>query len=1219
MAGKRIRWAAWTAGLVMAAAPAAWGQFHFKDGMDAPGAAETFGITADTAAAGWKVTLTASSAPGNIFHPGERPRFEFQVESLTDEPIGGKATIEVIRYGGRGQPGNMWVPEFHRIAKVGEIALDMDVPAKGYRDLAVSPKTPETKGGYALVLELPGRGRAVLTSYVRTFKVPSRRVQFPKQSLENMPPAILQRLGIRAIRYGVGYIPTDDSRYAERLAWLDEQFRAMHAHHVTCTVEIGAGARGEDQPLGRARPHLDANGVMKGGKSDMAWLPECDDDYERFVYLLASKYGWPKGPVTGFMLWNEPWEGLSISGWGADMIRYRTLYKRMGDAVFRARKEAGVDVLIGGCDSSTNTWDKLLPEGVERSEFWPEYLDFCSIHYQGLSSPCLYRSWNNRKHYKGRVLIWDTESWVANTDDRFAGVVATNRACGYDRSMGIRGTNVTSVLSHHRVAHDVIRTAEGTKKIVQPIVSWPVAASVGAVQHFIGERDFREILFRKGLPWVYVFHGLEGRADDGTVVVLGDVHSLFGGRGKDVLFRGVRCLDEVRARKPLRDELAKLPASAAAKRSAILDELRERMPMTGATLTLEADPAIRPFDFYGNPLPARDGKIVVPLNEKGFFLRADPAKKGSFDRLLAALKTARIDGLEPLGIIARDPVTPIDDGATLRLRLTNMRNRPISGTLDVRLAGLKLDYPRKLSFGPRQQRWIDVKITPGEPRPDNAYLLSVRFDAGEAGLAVHDELMHVNLIARRSIEVDGKLEDWKGTLPQTIRTAAAGEASFEESMWLPFVKLPPGQAGGLAMAWVARDDKAFYFAAKIADDSPHPGSLRFATRDHDAAFYPKVSYSIDMRRRMEPQLLDAVKTAKAAPRGPEGKPRGKPACWNSAGGRLGVDLDLPAGKLTRVALYVVSRDRLEFRAVDRATGKQLAKSRVGNTRDGGYVIGEMSGKVRIELLRRNDRWGESGLYGVFLDATDTKAKKSPSARFERKADTKTGPAWAGTYGAAGYALAGGPKKLPAGVEMAMPAEVVRDKHVWPEGVRRFSYRQWPMLPSSYGQSGYDNVLLGFNALAPEEKDWLTHLPGRMPRFVGYKTTDYEYALNRVAGAHGGGTEVWRLECPGMPRKHFYPRQPKHPREGAVDGAKLVVRYEAGMRIVEAALPWEEIPEVRKLAEAGKPVKFSFRVNHSERRPTMELPLGRSAAEGISSAFHPDWSPSVPNELEFGWE
>ena len=104
----------------------------------------------------------------------------------------------------------------------------------------------------------------------------------------------------------------------------------------------------------------------------------------------------------------------------------------------------------------------------------------------------------------------------------------------------------------------------------------------------------------------------------------------------------------------------------------------------------------------------------------------------------------------------------------------------------------------------------------------------------------------------------------------------------------------------------------------------------------------------------------------------------------------------------------------------------------------------------------------------------------------------------------------------------------------------------------------------------------------------------------------------------MTYKHFYPRQPKSPGEGPAKG-QLKIRYERGTRIVECALPWSEIPDVKKLCDAGKPVKFSFRVNHQTRGLDMELPAGRSAAEGVSPSFHPNWAPHRPNELEFGFE
>jgi hypothetical protein len=999
---------------------------------------EVFGLSERRAA--FNVTMLESNAPGNVFHPGQQPEFVFQIENVTNRRIQAEGKIDVICYAQRGRPGDNWHPELVRLQELQPVSVKIELEPKAWRNITIEPKTPETKGGYGLVVDIGEFGRRYLTSYVRTFKPNLKRVQFPKQSLEEMPAPILARLGVQAIRWAVSYHPADSRRFARQWARIEEDLKSFHENKVTVVAEVGAGSA--PQPLGRGRPHLDANDVMKGGKQDLAWLPEYDDDYEEFVYKLASEYGWPKGPITGFMLWNEPWEGLSISGWGADMIRYRNLYKRMGDAVFKAREEAGVDVLIGGCDSSTNTIDKLFPDG---SDAFLPYLDFCSIHYQGLSSPVLYPKWHNRKHYKGRVLIWDTESWVANTDDRFAGVVATNRAAGYDRSMGTLSRIAVSTLSHKRVAKDKIRTKEGTETINRLIESRPLAAAYGAVQHFIGLREFKEILFKNGLPWVYVFHGLHGNPDDGMVVVVGDIGSLF--QKGTVLFNTVRSLDEVKTKQQMRRKLSSLSKDDP-ERIELAGRLKEPLPFVNAKMVIDvADEAFGLYDVYGNPVPTEHGKIVIPLRDQGFFLRANPDVPGSFARLIEAIRHARIEGLEPLEIIPYDMTAPIETHPVMRLRLTSMRNHAVVGKLRIQLGDLHVDYPKKMGFEPRQRKWVQVKVS-GEPRPDNTYPLFVTFDAGRDGMAVHEEQMHVNWISRKSIIVDGKLDDWRGVLPQTIKTDEAAKQSFEESMWLPFAEFEAGRArplgaGGFALGYMAYDDEHFYFAAKIADDTPHPGTLRFATRDEDADFYPKVCYEIKRGERI--------------------------------------------------------------------------------------------------------------------------------------------------------------------------------KHVWPKGVRRFSYRRWPLLPSAIPQKSFDNVLIGFNAIPMEQDEWMTHLPGRMPRFIWYKTTDYEYALNKVADEHGGGMEIWRLMAPGMPYKHFFPRQPKHPLEGAVKGGKLKVRHIEGTRIVECALPWSEIPHVKDLMDEGKTVKFGFRVNHKKRGPDMELAMHRSAAEGISHCFHPNWSRSWPNELEFGFE
>lgn len=1000
---------------------------------------ECFGLPAN-AKPDFKVTMLSSTAPGNVFHEGEQPQFTFQLENPGDQPLAVTGRVEVIRYAQPAFENDQWFPDLVRLETLAPAPLAVALEPKGWTNLTIAPPTPETKGGYGIVVDLGPRGRTFLTSYVRTFRPALERIQHPKQSLEEMPAPILERLGVQAIRWGVAYFKTgtpEDQRQWERIR---RELREFHDHKVTVVAEVGTGHQG--QPLERGRPHLDERGFMKEGeKEDLAWMPELDADYEEFCHRLVTEFGWPKGPVTAIKLWNEPWEGLSISGWGADMLRYRELFKRMGNAVFRARKETGVDVLIGGCDSSANTIDKLFAENWTD---WMPYLDFCSIHYQGLSAPVLFPQWNSRTNYKGRVLIWDTESWVANSDDRFAGVVAANRAAGYDRSMGTLSRNAISTLSHNRVAHDDIRTAGGTKRIERHIEAYPLAAAYGAVQKFIGEREFREILFTNGLPWVFTFDGLKGNPDDGTVVVVGDLATLF--EKGTPLFNGVRSLAECQAQETARRAFNDL-AAGDPRASALVRTLNRTQLLQGARLIIPAEPAFTLFDVYGNPVPSRDGKIEIPLNEKGQFLRANPQVKGSFETVRRALGAARVEGLEPLEIIAYDFTAPIETKPRLRLRLTSQHNQAIAGGLTVKLGGLAIELERSggdlaLSFAPREQKWITLPVS-GSPRADNTYPLSVAFEAGPHGKALHEELLHVNWISHKTVTVDGQLDDWAGALPQIIRTDAAAEQSFEERMYLPFEKAAAGKAGGLALGYVAADDTHFYFAAKIADDSPHPGTRRFETRDEDADFYPEVA-------------------------------------------------------LTQ--------------------------------RDG--------------------------------------------------------------------------KKV---------------EYRWPTGVRRFSYRRWPAIPSSMPQAPFDNVLIGFNAIPPAEKDWWTHLPGRFPNFIWRKTTDYEYALNKVADEFGGGTEIWRLLAPGMPVKHFLPRQPKHPLDGPVKNGRLIVRYEAGWRITECAIPWSEIPHVKALRDASRPVKFNFRINHDTRAADLTLSLERSAAEGISHSFHPNWIRQSPNELEFGFE
>lgn len=1153
-----------------------------------------------------------SSAPANTFWPGEKPKFTFQIVNNTNDLISENAKIEIIQYGSKGIPNDVWLPEMFKIADIQSISEKIDIPANGFVNIDIEPNLPETLGGYAIVLDMGKHGRKLATSTVRTFKANPVAIQYPKQSLDEIGEDFLSRIGVQAIRMGISYIPTTSRDYVSEMEKLNMKLKKYKDKNITVLLMFMEGPA--LIPLGIPRSFLDDQNVFLKTKQDYVWLPELDNDFQKFVKNICTNNGWPNGCVTAVSLWNEPWEGISISGWQADMLRYREIYTAMANGVLEARKK-GTDVLIGGCDSNSNAWDKLFSDGSMK--FLPVF-DFLSIHYQGMESPCLYPQWNNRKDYKGRVKIWDTESWVGNTDDRIATVVATNRSAGYDRSMGIYGGYMISRPHTGEGAKQRIRTIYGTKEIDAVPNVWSPAAAMGAVQHMIGERDFKELLFKNGLPWIMCFEGYQNKPDDGTVVVIGDIGEAFG--AENVLFRGVRGENEILDKEELLKKISHLPADSP-ELAKLNQKLTEYHALTGGKMTIKADPSFSLYDFYGNQVTPKRNKIEIPLSFQGYFLRTD-GSKGSFARLTSALKQGLIEGFEPVEIIAKDMVIRIEDKPVMELQLTNILNRPLNGSLSVKLSKLTINTTEKVSIKPNETKTVKVQVTMGNPTPDNTYPLDVIFDAGKDGKSFHHETMHVNLISKLTPTIDGKLDEWKKCLPQTI-SAGKSSVSVTEAAWYPFKQFDTSSKG-LASAFLGYDNEYFYFAAKVADNTPHPGTYRFETRNEDEFFYPDVAYKPDanLSFRKKDGKREVSENDQSALQNPNGSGR-LMHYWepdeNNIG--IGIDLNLPTNKTTQVAFYLPNLDtyNTEVNFWDLNTNALITTEQCDKLWDGCYLVYELSGNIRVTF--KGNWWYNVKLAGVFFDKTLNTATGSCSA-FPVKKDFDTKGNWKGVYGKDGCWVFGSNPSLSDGIEAKAIDNNLLIPLKWPEGVRHFSYRKDPVLPDNSTGMGFatDNVQIAFNVIPIGEDGYESTPRGTMPKYVGYKCTDYEYALNQVAPEYGGGTEIWRLLVPGMPEKHFYPRQPKSPFDGPVKNGKLAISHEGNTRITECAIPWSELPDVKKALDAGKTIKFSFRINDNGNMGNcMELARERSVSKRNSRAFHASWKEHWANEIEFGFE
>ena len=1161
----------------------------------------------------YDVTAIYSSAPANVFWPDDKVKFTFQLSSNIDEAITENASIHIIHYGTKGIPNDIWMPQMYKIAEVATIPVKVEMTPNGFQNITIEPEIPLSYGGYAVVFDLGKHGRRLGTSFVRSMAVSSVKMQYPKQSLDDLGVDFLSRIGVQSIRYGISYIATKHRDYQAEMRRFDEIMKQYKDNNITVLLMFGEGST--LIPLGTPRSFLDDQNTFLRTKQDYAWLPSMDEDFKEFVRAICRKHGWPNGPVTAVSLWNEPWEGISISGWQADMLRYREIYKAMAEAVLDVRKE-GIDILIGGCDSNSNAWDKLFGDGS--MDMLPIF-DFLSIHYQGMESPVLYPEWNNRKEHKGRVLIWDTESWVGNTDDRIGLVVATNRAAGYDRSMGIYGGYMYSGDSHvGGGAESVIRTEEGTTRIPKIHTTWSPAAAMGAVQNLIGEREFSRLLFQNGLPWIMLFDGYNGNIDDGTVVVAGDLGEAFG--AENILFRGVRSQNEIRQKIELYEKMKQLDENTSQYKD-LQREWARYNAIDGGTLRFKAHPSFQAYDSYGNIVEARNGMFEIPLNYRGYYLKTD-GSKGSYNRLIKALESAHIEGYEPIDIIAKDFLSPIQEGVEFELELTNILNKEVKGKINVEITGMELQYPDRLKLKPHETKTMKVKVLKGKETPENTYPLQVAFKSDQGEIAMHWENLHVNYISKKTIAVDGDLSDWKGAIGQTIKGSNTASISLTEAAWYPFKNFDTNTEG-LATAYLSYDEDNFYFAAKVADKTPTEGTYRFENRNDEEFFYPDTSYQQSVRAMRGKQVkrqADA-ENIKALQHPDTKQGRTLNTLENiETTQSIGYDLDLPVDSFVQVAIYLPDIDQYNIEIVvsDRNTGKDLASQKIDRLWDGAYAVMDLSGKVRIRCTALG-WWYNVKIAGLFFDPSTNNVTRQTAAVM-KPIDLDTKGNWKNKYGQYGYAICGLPLSLPENISVTEAIYDDKIPLIWPQGTRRYTYRKDPVLPDASMGQEMDNIMIAFNVIPIGEDGMQEKSKGTMPRFIGYKCTDYEYALNKVAEKHGGGTEIWRMLAPGMVRKHFYPRQPKSPMDGAVKDGQLEIRREGNTLYTECAIPWSEMPLVKEAIDAGKPVKFSFRVNdNGAGGACMELARERSVSKKNSRAFHPDWKEHWANEVEFGVE
>ena len=308
------------------------------------------------------------------------------------------------------------------------------------------------------------------------------------------------------------------------------------------------------------------------------------------------------------------------------------------------------------------------------------------------------------------------------------------------------------------------------------------------------------------------------------------------------------------------------PQHPVQRRSALEKQLQVDETLSGASMTLTGtlaggDGKFAEYDFYGNPVPPDDaGKIVVPLDGRGFFLRGQRqhwivrrAAEGDHRFAHRWHRAARQAG--PRHALA---------GRSARLLFppgTHQRAQsPRRGHAHRRRRRLKGRSPPRnpCTSDGNQTREIRIAVS-GQPSESNSY-------PDEDALR-RRRRWEIRLQRRHSCEHDRPSHDHRGWRSVRLERRAPADRDQHRHRRAPrsrsrrgcrLRKFEKGTGAGVATGYLAYDDKNFYFAAKVADSTPDGGTLRFTTRDDDQFFYPEKVQGTEheLQRHQSAPLLD---------------------------------------------------------------------------------------------------------------------------------------------------------------------------------------------------------------------------------------------------------------------------------------------------------------------------------------------------------------------------
>ncbi|MCX7011059.1 MAG: hypothetical protein NTW86_00580 [Candidatus Sumerlaeota bacterium] len=734
----------------------------------------------------WSVAQVRASQPGAVFQDGEA----IQLKVLFDQKIAGAYRIARVRCAGQLEG----IERGGKHAWAGPL-VDLAEVAKGSlpelaEEAAVKGGSP---GGFLWTLEPQLSLRGSYAVYVKagdgieavaaTLAVVPKNHPGPRKDFFQMTnagsaktldeyTAMTQRLGFKWIRYETGWRQgqpdangapgafdwTRDDEYASAL-------RKYQLYALICAGHAPAWARpqgpdGKPATFGRGKPATIPDNKWMGG-------------FETWTEEYVKRYG---DVVLMMDLFNEPWEGDGISGFGSTGAHLREMMRH----AYAGAKRANKDFLVGGCDSTSENEDHLLCDPDIG-----QYVDFLSYH-------TFTRHATFGPYQAQSIGKWaaDTESWVGAGVETPFGIINA-------LAMGFKTT-------HWYFPGSLLR--DNKSSLLMPSGA---ASQAAALNHFLTDMDYAGQPNPRCLPYLFVFAHRDGSPTQRDYKSLAYFSPKTWPKVGSLGQEPEKCTHE-----DLQTDIKR--------RGETWDQI-----LPGGTFSIpDPNKEITVYDFDANPMPdlrKGDNWIIPMAMHQDFYITCT----GGPQRLMELLRGGTMEGMTPVQIVFRDFVQRVEKLPPLRVTLQNAYNVPISGKAVVSRMpdGWQMETQQSFQEIPAGgQADVLFKVTQAPASPQNVYPFEVRVETDQ-GTAQWREEIHANVIARGTIQIDGQLDDWR-KIHAVAQTFNGGPTETDSAV--RYMKLDEelekfsgeGFQGDFAAAY---DDDNFYCMMRLNDPNDQRG------------------------------------------------------------------------------------------------------------------------------------------------------------------------------------------------------------------------------------------------------------------------------------------------------------------------------------------------------------------------------------------------------------